>query len=252
MSVENSIPPAYVFDDHLMAFMHELRAPLTSLTIGVDALMHDLKEPREQETAAVLHGMRRSLRWLQEMTDNLGMLNLLDSRSFELSQGTVVILGCLQTALAIVQPSLDQRSQTIQVECAARTRVWGDRRRIEHILINLLMNASKYGDPGTPVRVQVHRLGEWVCTRVENTGPGLDPCEQQEIFNRYTRGAAAVRTGARGLGLGLHIVKTLVERHGGRVGVESVPGQQTSFWFTLRAAAERLDDGDRYARGWRG
>jgi signal transduction histidine kinase len=113
--------------------------------------------------------------------------------------------------------------------------------RVEQVLTNLLTNAAKYADSGNEIVVEVAPRGRGGVVSVTNRGPGLRPEELPRVFSRFYRTKRA-RTGpAEGLGLGLYISKGLVEAHGGRVAVQSVPGETTTFSFTLptRAAVER-------------
>jgi two-component system OmpR family sensor kinase len=121
------------------------------------------------------------------------------------------------------------------VEDVAGIHLFGDARRIEQVLVNLLINASRYSGPDTEIVISARPLGSRVRIEVRDEGPGVVAEERERIFDRYARGSSAQRTGNSGLGLGLHIVKTLVELHGGEVGVESEPGQGARFWFCLPA-----------------
>jgi signal transduction histidine kinase len=111
-----------------------------------------------------------------------------------------------------------------------------DPARIEQVLGNLLSNAAKYSTLDSPIGLTIERRGAAVEVAVSNAGPGIAPDEVPRLFERFyrTRGAQA---GERpGVGLGLYITKGLVEAHGGRIWVESAPGETTTFWFTLPIA----------------
>ncbi|WP_437329430.1 sensor histidine kinase [Sorangium sp. So ce381] len=110
--------------------------------------------------------------------------------------------------------------------------LWADPGRLEQVLTNLLSNAAKYGAPGTPIRIGVERRSGEVLVAVENEGKGIAPDELPRLFARYYRTSEAKAGGAAGLGLGLYIVRGLVEAHGGRIWAESEPGKAT-FRFTL-------------------
>jgi signal transduction histidine kinase len=114
--------------------------------------------------------------------------------------------------------------------------VQADRDRIEQVIDNYLSNALKYSEADKPVLVRAE------CTEsgqarvlVCDEGPGLPLAEQQAIWERFYRVPnMEVRSGSGiGLGLGLHISHTIIEQHGGQVGIESEPGQGSTFWFTL-------------------
>lgn len=113
-----------------------------------------------------------------------------------------------------------------------------DAARIGQVLTNMLTNALKYAPADTPVTVTVRVMAEQARVEVSDRGPGLTAEEQRHVWDRFYRSPEAVaRQGSNGLGLGLYISRTIVERHGGSVGVESRPGEGATFYFTLPIAA---------------
>ncbi len=105
--------------------------------------------------------------------------------------------------------------------------------RLEQILENLISNALKYRELNTRVVVAARHRDNEIEVAVTNSGAGISAAELPGLFTRFYRTASANRNGAPGLGLGLYITRELVQAHGGRVWVESLPGQQTTFGFTL-------------------
>src|SRR5581483_4458469 len=111
---------------------------------------------------------------------------------------------------------------------AGAERVTGDPDRLEQALQNLAANAIRYAPPGSPVSIRASRRGDAIVLSVANAGPGIPPEQLPRIFDRFYKGDASRASGARaagGSGLGLSIVKAIVERHGGRVDVRSRPGE---------------------------
>ncbi len=115
--------------------------------------------------------------------------------------------------------------------------VHADGDRIAQVLTNYLTNALKYSADDTPIvaGLDVGVDGTTARVWVRDEGPGLDAAEQERVWDRFYRSADVEhRTGSSvGLGLGLYISRTIVERHGGRVGIESAPGAGATFWFAL-------------------
>jgi two-component system, NtrC family, sensor histidine kinase KinB len=102
------------------------------------------------------------------------------------------------------------------------------------VLLNLLENAARYSPEGAPIAVTVSRATDnRVRVAVRDQGPGVAPDEQQRIFERFVRGAAAQSKG--GLGIGLYLCRIIVEGHGGTLGIDSKPGAGAIFWFQLPA-----------------
>jgi signal transduction histidine kinase len=218
--------------------MHELRAPLSTLSMTIDLLVNDGEELEPRETQKLLRRIQRSTAWLQALVDNLTVAAQVEVSQLHLRHGTVELREALEMALLIVQPSLDREGQWVVSEGIDGVRVRGDVRQIAQILVNLLMNASKYGRPETAIEVSTRPDGKFVRVEVRDAGPGIPEDEHERIFRRYVRGTTALQSGNGGLGLGLHIVKILAELHGGQVGVCSTPGNGATFWFTLPAAAD--------------
>ena len=107
-----------------------------------------------------------------------------------------------------------------------------DDTRIQQVLLNLLENAARYSPDGAPITVEVAGAGtSAVRITVRDRGPGIALTEQPRIFDRFVRGAAA--EGKGGLGIGLYLCRTIIERHGGTIGVDSTVGAGAAFWIDL-------------------
>jgi signal transduction histidine kinase len=119
---------------------------------------------------------------------------------------------------------------------------WADSTRIEQVIENLVSNACKYGAPGTEICVCVEGHGDHVEVTVSNHGCGVDPAEVPRLFQRFMRSSTSRASGTSGIGLGLYICKGLVEAHGGRIWVESKPGETTTFHFTLPSTSGEVGD----------
>src|SRR5262249_9434058 len=116
--------------------------------------------------------------------------------------------------------------------------------RLRQIVSNLLSNALTYASEG-PITVRARLDGAEARIEVTDAGPGLRPEEIERVWETFYRGAEAAQLPNRGSGLGLTVVKQLVELHGGRVGVQSVPGSGATFWLTLPATTSTAAFGPR-------
>jgi signal transduction histidine kinase len=114
-----------------------------------------------------------------------------------------------------------------------RLIVRGDPDRLQQVLENLMSNALKYGEAATPIDVTVEPSGANARVSVSNRGRGIPPTEIDAVFERYMRTREACSSKVNGSGLGLHIARGLVEAHGGRIWVESVVDDVTTFHFTI-------------------
>jgi signal transduction histidine kinase len=113
--------------------------------------------------------------------------------------------------------------------------ILADRETLARAVWNLLENAAKYSDAGTPIRVFAARRNEVVLIGVGDQGVGIAPAERERIFQKFVRGAEATRAVVRGVGIGLALVKRIAEAHGGSVRVESEPGRGSTFTIVLPA-----------------
>jgi signal transduction histidine kinase len=220
-------------DTILATVSHELRNPLTSLRLSLDLLIGGLDDMDRDTTLEVLRRALRGACWLQTLTDNLTSTSSMADGHLEVRADTIDVLDAAKSAVALVQCLLDHRRQQVRIVTASDQQlVHADPVRVTQVLANLLANAARYSVDGDEIEVHVGRHGDQVEVRIVDHGPGIAPTEQARIFDRYVRGSE-VRSG--GLGLGLSIVRSLVERQGGQVGLESVQGSGATFWFTLPA-----------------
>jgi signal transduction histidine kinase len=142
--------------------------------------------------------------------------------------------------LTLLVPQIVQRQKettkdhSIQFDVASSVpRVQADPARVEQVLGNLLSNAAKYGTPHTTIRVSVRADEDAVVVSVANEGKGIPAGELDRVFSRFYRTESARTSAVPGLGLGLYVSRELIRAHGGRMWAESIPGQITTFSFTL-------------------
>ncbi len=235
--------------DLLSMVSHELRTPLTSIKTCVGAL-GDMSP-----TAGATTGTQaRLVQNIERSTDRLiGLVNeLLDMARLRAGRVSLqmqqVNLGAVITDMAgQVAPLLEARPQKLLLDLppAASTRwrsliVQADRRRIEQVLINLISNANKYAPPGSVITMGATPRGDGVQVFVRDEGPGLARQEHARVFEKfYTVPADGAQEGqgqgtrTESIGLGLAIARSIVELHGGTIGVQSRQGHGSLFFFTL-------------------
>jgi len=211
---------------------HDLKVPV--VTIGGLLRLLERKVScltTQPDVENIFHQLRSSSKTLENF-----LADLLDALAVEKTQNAMASFP-LDELLKEVFDSLDDEIITkgIQIDlkdCSPAT-VSGDRNRIRQVLENLIMNAVKHmGEPNYPViKVAVAQDGEYVITSVVDNGMGIPKQYHERIFDRFFRVPKA--NGVKGSGLGLSIVKQIVESHGGRVWVESEAGKGAAFFFSL-------------------
>jgi signal transduction histidine kinase len=219
--------------ESLNTIAHELRTPLATLGVSLEVLA-EWRELRPEEVDELVGRLQRGVVWLDRLVENLSAWSAVETNGLTLHRSPAPVLDWIAPALALVRPLLDGRDQIVEVVCVgAAPWVDGDANRLGQVLVNLLVNASKYSVWGDRILVTVTVEEPWVRVAVTDHGDGVMPDERERIFRRRARGLAALHSGERGHGIGLDVVSGLVEAHGGAVGVESAYGQGATFWFTL-------------------
>jgi signal transduction histidine kinase len=231
--------------DLLSMVSHELRTPLTAIKTSVGALTED--DPagaraarRDVTELRLLHNIGRSTDRLINLVNELLDMAQLRAGRVTLNLQRVHLEEVLVDTAAQVGPLLDERSQRLSLDLPPegtprrdRLCVHADRRRVEQVVLNLLFNAIKYGPKGSEIVLGATPRAGSVRVFVRDDGPGVAQHEQKLIFDKFYQGAGAPTARNGSTGLGLAIARTIVELHGGSIGVTSKPGRGSTFFFTL-------------------
>jgi two-component system sensor histidine kinase BaeS len=229
--------------DLIFAISHDLRSPLTSLQAMVEAL-HDGVVGDEETTQRYLRTMRADIRHLRTLIDDLFELNQLDAGVLRLQRETSRLPDLISDTIESVQAQAQARGLRVSGEVdPTLAPVLIDPARIQRVLTNLVRNAIRHTPAGGTITLTARETGDSVQVSVVDSGEGIAPEEQQQIFERFYRGDPARSRDGGGAGLGLTIARGLVEAHGGRIWVDSAPGRGAAFHFTLpKAASARAGD----------
>jgi signal transduction histidine kinase len=205
------------------------------MRLSLDLLINDFDQLEPEAALRLVRRAQRSAHWLQTLTENLTSAACLESGRLEVRPASIEVLDCIEDAVLLMRGLLEQRGQSVRFTSSTSiTSAIADAARVTQVIANLLSNASRYSVEGDEIELHVSQVGQHLRVRVTDHGPGISPEDQQRIFAAWVRVDGAK---AGGLGLGLNIVQNLVQRQGGRVGVESVPGHGATFWFTLPVAS---------------
>lgn len=214
---------------------HEMRSPLTSIIGYTEFLDEQLEAEATPEQKDFINQIQRSAARLTSMVEDLldftrmeaGML-VLNCRTINVSE--VVTCEAQTLTLQAQQAGL---TLTTEIEGNVPILAHADPLRVAQIITNLVTNAVKFTPSGGSIWIRARRAGSYAHIEVQDTGMGISPQQQEVIFKRFYQGTSGDH---RGIGLGLSLAKTLVEAHGGTIGVESEPGHGCRFWFTLPLA----------------
>ncbi len=213
---------------------HELRGPLTALATSSELLAEDFLHLDPEQVKSMLGAMHRRTTWLQGLVENLLCAATIREGRLQLYRQSLSVFDLLADVEAVVGPLLAQRGQRLRVRFGHGVpEVLGDSRRLSQVLVNLILNASKFGVANSPIDLTITTHRDGVRLSVADRGPGVAHEHMHRLFEPYYRDPASSGSGKDGVGLGLSIVKSIVEAHGGRVGVESRRGGGARFWFTV-------------------
>ena len=178
--------------------------------------------------------MGRSLERLEKLISDLMTISALRNATLSLSLDQVEPREVIASATAVVSPLMREKGQNLAVEVGpGLPSILIDPHRVEQVLVNLLSNAHKFSPGGANIALKVYGHGDQLLFNVSDNGPGIPENEQERIFEAFYRVRNVFARRSAGSGLGLSIVKHLVELHGGSIWVESKVGEGSSFFFTL-------------------
>ncbi len=209
---------------------HELRTPLMAIQSTVEAMIDGVFEPDAERLDTVNSEVQR----LSRLVDAILKLSRLENRSTPLNRQVLdvgdIVSALVSTHQAFVQDSgLDFDSHT-----EPDLYVWGDSDLLRQAVANLISNAVRYTPEGS-ISVSAMREGEMVCITVADTGIGISEEDVKMVFSRFWRADSGRNRESGGLGVGLALVKEIVDQHDGRIEVQSVEGQGSSFTILLPA-----------------
>jgi signal transduction histidine kinase len=231
----------------LASVSHELRTPLTSVIGFAKVIRRQLEERIIPHVDA---DDQRTQRAIAQVRDNVGVIvtegerlttlvnNVLDlakieSGRFEWNMQQVSIANVTDRAFAATAGLFENKGIELRREIPANLPdIVADRDGLVQVIINLLSNAVKFTDHGS-VTCRAEQTGEGILVSVADTGIGIEPADQELVFEKFTQVGDTLTDKPHGTGLGLPICREIVERHGGRIWVESEPGKGTRFSFVL-------------------
>lgn len=222
--------------EFLSRLSHELRTPLNAI-LGFSQLMElDQNEPLAREQAQRVALIRDAGRQLLALVEDVLDLTKIDARELEVTPQTIEA-GSILRASAVLLDGARLRYGVTLINRLSGPPLWAlaDPQRLQQVCINLLTNACKYNRPGGEVRLEGAREHDEVLLHISDTGPGMSEEELSQLFQPFKR-LAHTAGQVEGTGLGLVIVKLLMERMGGRVEVRSRLGEGTRFTLRLPAA----------------
>ena len=213
---------------------HELKTPMTTIGGFVDGILDGTIPPERQNhyLGLVSNEVKRLSRLVS------GMLNVSKIEAGEMTLNTVPFNICevIFTALLSFEQQIEQKSIEIEGLDVDKVMVEGDRDLVHQVIYNLVDNAVKFVNEGGVISFGFETVGGYTFTAVRNSGEGIPKEQLQQVFDRFYKTDRSRGLDKKGVGLGLYIAKTIVNRHGGDIVVSSKEGEYTEFRFSLPAA----------------
>ena len=237
-----------MMDEFLHFVSHQLRTPLTTINGNIQlarrrlqAVMSDEQIPEEilekfDPMYEMLSRAERQVHIQSSMVDSLLDTSRIQANRLELFKAPVDMIALTQRTIEKLRATTPNRRIELAISQEAPMCVYADAQRIAQVITNYVTNAMRYSAPDRPIYVQLHiREHTAAALCVRDQGPGIPEAERERIWQRfYQIPDVKIQSGSgTGLGLGLYVSKTIIEQHGGRVGVTSTPGQGSTFWLAL-------------------
>ncbi len=213
---------------------HELRTPLTNIRGYLEALADGVVPPSKETFEMLQEEILRLVR----LAEDLNQLTKADAARAYLQREEIALPDLIEQVLELYRYQFESRGISVETDYAEGTRpreqgrVTGDRDKLLQVLRNLIQNACQYTPGDGALSISTERVAEGIKATFANTGPEIAEAELKLIFERFHRAEKSRSRESGGAGIGLAIVKELVEAHGGRVGAESTEGR-VRIWFTL-------------------
>jgi signal transduction histidine kinase/integral membrane sensor domain MASE1 len=219
-------------DEFLATLAHELRNPLAPIRNAVEILRRAGSDP--VALASVRELMERQVAQMARLIDDLLDLSRISHNRLQLRRDTVALRDVVESAIETSRPLMDERRHELTVELPD-TPVWlhADLTRLAQVLVNLLNNSAKYTEPGGRIRLSARCEQSEVLISVEDNGIGIPADMLPRVFDMFTQADRTLDHSRGGLGIGLTLVRRLVEMHAGKIEVRSVRGQGTTFIIRL-------------------
>ena len=216
-------------DELISVVSHDLRTPLTSIMGYLELAL--APDTEAADARQFLEVVQRNTGRMHRLVEDLLFVSRVQSGKDSLDLGVVVLGQLADHTVAAALPAAEAAEVEIVCDIRCHESTIGDEHRLAEVLENLLSNALKFTPPGGLVTVWVGRVGDAIVTRVSDNGIGVSEADRRHLFDRFFR--ASGTDGVPGAGLGLSIVKAIVDAHGGEVSVQSRLGSGTTFEVRL-------------------
>jgi signal transduction histidine kinase len=211
---------------------HDLRNPINSI-LGFSQLIIN-EEVNNDEITSYIEYIHNSASQMNELLSDLLVSAANDATDIDIARTVFDVTSLVKSAIFLFEHSLSAKRQSINFNaCREELLVNADKQKLKEVLENLISNAIKYSEFDTIIRVSVEHINNDLEIKVQDNGPGLTPEDLGKMFGKFQRLSAKPTGHESSTGLGLYIVKKIVDKHGGKIDVESKPGFGSTFKVCL-------------------
>jgi signal transduction histidine kinase len=213
---------------------HELRTPLTMILAPVDRLLKQYADAMPPNATRMLEMVRLNGYKLLDLINRLLDFSKLEAGQMQLTVAAVDVNQLVDHLIQAATPLAQQRGISLSVDCDPLLKPFGaDQEKVDTIISNLISNAIKFTHSGGTIHVETHLADDRVWIAITDTGIGIDESQRDKVFERFVQVDGSSSREFSGTGLGLSLVKNLVELHGGEIHLKSELGRGSRFWFDL-------------------
>lgn len=218
-------------DDVTAIVSHDLRNPLGAIRLSLEILARAPPEVERRKGRKQLDVIDRSATRMEQLIGGLRDATMIETGQFTVEPKQEEVSALLSEAVSLLEPQADAQRLRLKLDLVGDLpSIHCDRGRVLQVVGNLVGNAIKFTEMGGEIRITVRPLEDGICVSVSDTGAGISEREVPYVFDRYWKGK---KKGKQGTGLGLYIVKGIVEAHGGRIWAESKLNEGSTFHFVL-------------------
>lgn len=220
---------------------HELRAPITIINGLVDTLKRELAPSLTPDRLELFQRIETSVKKLSSFVNNMLTLARTNQNGIQTTLGQENWTNLLNQITNSLRPQVESHGQYLDIDTASLSlpNVLVDKIGIEHVLTNLIDNATKYGKPGNHILVSSKQVGDFVETTITDQGIGIPEALMGNLFTKFYRSHRS-KQAVSGTGIGLYLCKTIIDMHGGEIWIKSTEGQGTTVGFTLQVYTTSL------------
>ncbi|MDP3028596.1 MAG: PAS domain-containing sensor histidine kinase [Deltaproteobacteria bacterium] len=225
-----------VRSQYLAGIVHDLKTPLTAVKGFVDMLLSGKAGPLTAKQDKFLRSCSMAISREAELIECLENYSRAKTGRPVINKGEVDISDVLRKSLAWLEPLAELKNIIMETEIEHGPMIiQGDAHQLSRVFNNLFSNAVKYNQPGGSVKIEVRAYGlEKVCISVKDTGIGIPSEEQGKVFERYYRAKSSHSTKIPGMGIGLAVVREIIQLHDGEIFVDSEPGRGSTFYTIFK------------------